>query len=318
MATIFLSYQSDDRDLAEKLQACLKSKGHEAKFDVTELLVGDDWRKELIEALYTADGIVVLLTEKALQSPYVISEIGAARAVKMARPFFVAPVLVDGLEVPYFIQDIYCISMKNRTPEGIEETSVAIDGAIRAHFERIRGETPRIFISHRHKDKELVKALVKVLEAAFHVEKRDIRCTSVHPYRLPAGERTPDRLQAEITRAKAVLGILTPDTAESSYVLFELGSSWGQKVATLPLLAKGAQQGDIPSPISDRHPIDLAQAEDCRQLIEDLAVITKLPSQQGGGADQQIDRAIRALTKAAAAPLTSPEPAASGTRRSKN
>lgn len=315
MATIFLSYQSDDRKLAEDLQKQLKNKGHETRFDVTELLVGDDWRKELTEALYTADGIVVLLSKKALRSPFVISEIGAARAVKIARPFFLAPVLVDGSKIPPFIQDLYCISMKNRT---LEETSAAIDGAIRAHFERIRGENPRIFISHRHKDKELVKALLTVLEVAFHLEKRDIRCTSVHPYRLPAGERTPDRLQAEITRAKAVLGILTPDTAESSYTLFELGSSWGQKVATLPLLAKGAQQKDIPSPISDRHPIDLTQADDCRQLIQDLAVITKLPSREGEGVNQQIDQAILALTTAAAAPTASSEAAAGATRKGRN
>jgi TIR domain len=295
MATIFLSYKSEEKKLAEELQACLTGKGHQMRFDLTELLVGDDWRKGLAEALYTSDGMVVLLTKKALRSQFVISEIGAARAVKMARPFFLLPVLVESdLKIPRFIQDIQCISKGDRT---VEEVSNDIDEAIGKHFLRLRGRTPSIFISHRHKDKKLVAALVNVLNAAFHVEKHDIRCTSVHPYRLPAGERTPDRLQAEIARAKTVLGILTPDTKDSSYVLFELGASWGQKVLTFPLLARGAQQEHIPPPISDRHPIDLTQADDCFQLLEDLEDVTGFSRRQD--ADGKVAEAVRLLVEAA-------------------
>jgi TIR domain len=98
---------------------------------------------------------------------------------------------------------------------------------------------PRIFISHRHKDEDVGKVLVNLLEAAFHIEKGDIRCTSVQPYRLPAGARTPDRLRVEIRHAGVVLGILTPDTKESSYVLFELGASWGQNIPCFPSLRRG-------------------------------------------------------------------------------
>jgi hypothetical protein len=299
MATIFLSYKSDDKKLAEELQSCLIGKGHQMRFDVTELLVGDDWRKGLAEALYSADGMVVLLTKKALRSQFVISEIGAARAVKMARPFFLLPVLLEPMKIPFFIEDIFCIRRESRP---MDDVAADIDAAIQRHFKRLRGRNPSIFISHRHKDKALVSALVDVLKAAFQLEKQDIRCTSVHPYRLPAGERTPDRLLAEIARAKAVLGVLTPDTKESSYVLFELGASWGQKVLTCPLLAKGASQADIPPPISDRHPIDLTQADDCLQLLEDLEDVTGFPRRQHGKA---LAEAIRALV-AAAAPQPAP------------
>jgi hypothetical protein len=311
MAAIFLSYKSQDEKLAKELQACLSRKGHQIRFDSTELLAGDDWRKELAEALYSSEGMVVLLTEKALQSPFVISEIGVARAVKMARPFFLLPVLVESdLQIPEFIEDIYCIHRKERP---VEDVASDIDEAIGRHFARLRGRTPRIFISHRHKDKALVAALLNVLNAAFQVEKHDIRCTSVHPYRLPAGERTPDRLQAEISRAKAVLGILTPDTKESSYVLFELGASWGQKVLTLPLLARGAQQEHIPPPISDRHPIDLTQADDCGQLLEDLEDVTGLLRRQD--ADEKVAEAIRLLVEAATVQPVSPAQASKAQAR---
>ncbi|MFP5288684.1 MAG: toll/interleukin-1 receptor domain-containing protein [Thermoanaerobaculia bacterium] len=302
MATIFLSYKSEEKKLAGDLQACLINKGHQMRFDLTEVLVGDDWRKGLAEALYSSDGMVVLLTKEALLSQFVISEIGAARAVKMARPFFLLPILVESdLRIPEFIDDIQCIRKGERP---VEDVASDIDDAITRHFARLRGRTPRIFISHRHKDKALVAALLNVLNTAFQVEKHDIRCTSVHPYRLPAGERTPDRLQAEISRAKAVLGVLTPDTKESSYVLFELGASWGQKVLTFPLLAKGAQQEHIPPPISDRHPIDLTQADDCLQLLDDLEDVTGFSRRQA--VDEKVAEAIRLLVEAATVQPVSP------------
>lgn len=64
---------------------------------------------------------------------------------------------------------------------------------------------------------------MECIRTYFAVDRKDIRCTSVRPYRLPVGENTADRLRDEITEAEVVLGILTTDTLESSYVAFELG-----------------------------------------------------------------------------------------------
>jgi TIR domain len=156
---------------------------------------------------------------------------------------------------------------------------------------------PRIFISHRHKDKDVAQALVNVLEAAFHLKKEDIRCTSVQPYTLEGGDRTPDRLRAEISQARVVLGILTPDTKESSYVLFELGASWGQEVRSVPLLAKGATWADIPSPISDLHPLQLADERDCQQLIKEIPNLAGLRHHKGF--EPQVAEKMRALVRRA-------------------
>ena len=158
---------------------------------------------------------------------------------------------------------------------------------------------PRIFISHRHKDEDVVKAFVYLLQAAFYVDKEDIRCTSVQPYTLPAGERTPDRLRAEISQARVVLGILTPDTKESSYVLLELGAAWGQKVRCFPLLAKGATPADIPSAISDLNFLHLAKAKDCHQLIEDIKDVAGFRRRKGVGA--QIEENVTDLVQRARA-----------------
>ncbi len=160
-------------------------------------------------------------------------------------------------------------------------------------------ELPQLFISHRHKDHVLAAALVDVLRSAFVVRPADIRCTSVPPYRLPAGERTPDRLRRELAGARAVLGIITPDTADSSYVMFELGGAWAQGVATCPLLAHGATVADLPDPIGDLNPLRLDDEADCQQLLDDLQRTTTLVRQSGVGAD--VAARIRNLRKEAAA-----------------
>jgi hypothetical protein len=302
MATVFLSYSSRDRALAESIAAALLAHGHEIRFDAG-LEVGDEWRRDLLETLHGSDALLVLLTKDSLESQFVAAEIGAARALGLEKGMFILPVIVGDLSIPAFVQDIFSARLSLGETGAVSQAEIdrvakAIHRGIVKHYARLRGKYPRIFISHRHKDKEMVAALIALLEAAFGIGPGDLRCTSVHPYKLPAGERTPDRLRAEIGRARAVLGILTPDTKESSYVLFELGASWSQRALTLPLLAKGATQADLPPPISDRHPIHLADDKDCRQLLEDLGDATGWKLQPD---TSRIEEKIRALTELARA-----------------
>lgn len=303
MATIFLSYSTDDRKLAQSFQSALEKRGHTVRRDTTELLIGDEWRSRLTEALREADALISLLSESSLASQFVIAELGAARAFGMARGTLILPVLVKLGRIPLFVQDIHALTLASRQPPSIDEAADRLDRDIRSHLKRLR-RFPQVFISHRHKDKELVAALIRLLDTAFDLDKTDLRCTSVPPYKLPAGERTSDRLKTEIARAKAVLGILTPDTKESQYVLFELGAAWGEDTVTFPLLAKGARPEDIPPPIYDRHPLKLTDPSDCHQLIDDLADGTKL-RRRAKVVSKRLDEAVRDVVRLAAAQLNS-------------
>ena len=89
---------------------------------------------------------------------------------------------------------------------------------------------------------------MECIRTYFAVDRKDIRCTSVRPYRLPVGENTADRLRDEITEAEVVLGILTTDTLESSYVAFELGSAWGQRVWTLSVFGSWSRSESYSRP----------------------------------------------------------------------
>jgi hypothetical protein len=97
--------------------------------------------------------------------------------------------------------------------------------------------TVRVFISHSSQDLKVAKALVEVLEVALSLESNDIRCTSVPGYKLNTGEHTSVQLQKEISGAEVIIGIVTTNSMQSSYVLFELGASWGLNKPTFPLLA---------------------------------------------------------------------------------
>jgi TIR domain len=273
MAVIFVSYPSEKRHVVDLLRSQLQAHGHEVRYDTNILVAGDDWRKELSEGLRLSDAIVALLAER--NSEFVCAEIGAARTYAASKGTLLIPIVVGDFKIPHFIADLNLMFLRDPQDEAfIRGLAVGIDEAVKKHVTRLRGKYPAVFVSHRHKDQQLVSALVDLLTAAFGLDSADVRCTSVHPYTLKAGSRTPDRLKAEIARAKAVLGVVTPDTGGSSYVLFELGAAWGQDVMTFPLLAKGATMEHIPSPISDRHPLKLTESDDCEQLIDDLADVT--------------------------------------------
>lgn len=240
MAIIFLSYPSEKPSVADRLHSQLEAHGHEVRCDTNILVAGDDWRRELSDALRSSDAVVALIAER--NSEFVCAEIGAARTYGASKGTLLIPIVVGEFKIPNFISDLNSMVLRDMQDDAnIRGLAVGVDEAVKKHLTRLRGKYPAVFVSHRHKDQELVRALVVMLTAAFGLDTSDVRCTSVHPYTLKAGSRTPDRLKAQIARAKAVLGVVTPDTSGSSYVPFELGAAWGQDVMTFPLLAKARQ-----------------------------------------------------------------------------
>lgn len=298
MARIFLSYNSQDRDLARNVESELSMLGHESVWEVDELIAGRGWGELMPQRLATADAVVVLLTPNSSNDLSLWCEVGAARVLAhTAKRTAYLPVVVELERAPGYTGDIMILWEKNCDPDekGSRLPSLCreIDRAIAAHLiaierEEGRGSNPRIFISHRHKDHAIAKALVDVLRSQFQLSDHDIRCTSVQPYRLPFGKNTGDRLRHEIKAAHVVLGLLAPDTPESSYVMFELGAAWAQGTYTCPLLCREADFAHIPGPIYDLAPARLSEPSDCYQLLVDLESELGLESIKTHSADLQV------------------------------
>jgi hypothetical protein len=297
MAVVYVSYKSDDHVLVTRLVTGLRARGHEVLFDES-LYVGVAWREHLMKSLLKSDVMLLVWTDNTHGSQYVPAEVGAVRAMP---DIGLLPVLVGPVPVPPFIQDVHVARLAQTSKADVTALLKDIDRSIALHLQhrtaRRAGE-PKLFISHRHKDEEVVRALVRCLELRFELDRTDLRCTSIQPYRLPVGENTADRLRHDISMAEVVLGILTTDTLSSSYVAFELGSAWGQKVWTCPLLAGGADQSHVPDPIRGLSSLFLTKAPDCRQLLDDLEDVTSLRARSA--VEPGFDEAIDALVAAAA------------------
>ena len=94
-----------------------------------------------------------------------------------------------------------------------------------------KGDIPRIklFISHSSADLALAAKLVDLIRAALLLPGGQVRCTSLEGYRLPGGAATELQLREEIRSADAFVGIVSAESIQSLFVLFELGARWGIK-----------------------------------------------------------------------------------------
>lgn len=276
MATIFVSCAYEDNSIGKALESRLFNKGHKSNLPIGTAMAGV-WRHRVTRALAMSDTLIAILSNHGLGSRNVLGEVGAARVLEYTKGMLLLPVLVEGVPMPDFVSDVFCYRLPSSGDSDIDNLARELDKAIGDSVRLV----PRIFISHRHKDEPIAAAFVALLEQTFHIDRTDIRCTSVQPYNLTPGERTSERLRTDLSGAELVIGILSPDTTESNYVLCELGASWGRDVATFPVLARGATSEDIPSPLSERHSVSLENEANCAQLVDYVAANTSLRRKDG-------------------------------------
>jgi hypothetical protein len=124
-----------------------------------------------------------------------------------------------------------------------------------------------VLVSHSSKDVDIASALVEYLRAGLLISK--IRCSSVDGFRLPAGVNTESQLRAEINSARVLIGLITPNSLASAYVMFELGARWGADKFMIPLLA-GATPDMIREPLSLLNSLNAANESQLHQLIGDV------------------------------------------------
>jgi hypothetical protein len=149
-----------------------------------------------------------------------------------------------------------------------------------------------LFISHSSKDAEIAADLIELLRSALPITADRIRCTSVDGYRLPAGTPTEERLRTEVHEAKAFIGLITPTSAQSAYVLFELGARWGAGMHLAPLLAGGADAGFLKGPLSGLNALDCSSPAQLHQFVVDTASILGYSPGSPASYQRHIDRLV--------------------------
>jgi DNA-binding MarR family transcriptional regulator len=167
-----------------------------------------------------------------------------------------------------------------------------------------------VFISHSAKDEKLAGALVELLRSALNIPANSIRCTSINGYRLPAGAPTDEQVRREVHESKAFIGLITPSSMASAYVMFELGARWGAGLHLVPLLGAGADASYLRGPLSALNALNCGDAAQVHQLIDDLAGLLGISEPTPTAAYQvYVDKLILASkTSTVASPRSPPKP----------
>jgi hypothetical protein len=127
-----------------------------------------------------------------------------------------------------------------------------------------------VFISHSSKDAELALALIELLKSGLGLLSNQIRCSSVDGYRLPVGVNTEAKLRKEVNEARVVIGLITPSSLSSAFVMFELGARWGANQFLAPLLA-GVKPGELQGPLGLLNALSSSNEAQLHQLLENVS-----------------------------------------------
>lgn len=127
-----------------------------------------------------------------------------------------------------------------------------------------------IFISHASKDVETVKILIELLQLAFRIENEKIRCTSVPGFKLKSGDNVDATLLNDIKTSKLILGLMSQNSLESPYVLFEIGASWGANKIPMLIAKNKGVFSSLPKPLSNFHHTSLDESSEIHDLLSVL------------------------------------------------
>lgn len=124
---LFISYPSDQKDLAERLRLALEAEGHEVFTDRSELKEGEPYHEALREAITNADAMVFFITPRSVaQGSYALTELDTAQRrwrVPGGRvlPVVVAPTPID--TIPPYLRSVTLLQPRG---DMVAETVAAV------------------------------------------------------------------------------------------------------------------------------------------------------------------------------------------------
>ena len=137
---------------------------------------------------------------------------------------------------------------------------------------------PVLFISHVHEDAAIAKRIKGWLDEKF-AKSIEIFVSSDKSESLPGGTDWWDEIRDKLRRSDSIVALITRRSINRSWIFFEIGGGYFQKIRILPLLI-GVKKEDIKSPLNQITYLDTSTKNDfsdfCSQLLSIYQLKTDL------------------------------------------
>lgn len=162
-----------------------------------------------------------------------------------------------------------------------------------------------VLISHTNKGKLLAEALMELLQSGLGLLPSQTRCCNVNEYWTAEGVNTGAHLRAEVPAAKVLIGLITPRSLSSAYVLFELGARWGAGLPMIPLIV-GVSANELRGPLRFLNPASCNDDAHLHQLLRDVGEQLKRTVQNPAAYHKHL-RSVQELSGVLAAAVSEAE-----------
>jgi len=112
-------------------------------------------------------------------------------------------------------------------------------------------------------------------------------------------------LLEDIGDSSVVIGLVTRSALASSWVLFELGATWGAKKNMKPLVTDEVDLKSLPGPISGRHVARMSNRGDIAQFLEEVTRLIGAAPRSAAKINKAIETLLSAHAEHAAAQSSS-------------
>ncbi len=128
MPNIFISYTTNDKPFAKKLESFLTSAGVDVWLDDKRLQVGDSLIKKISEGINASKYVVAVLSKSSVKSKWFQNEIlwALTKERELGRDL-ILPVVIEDCEIPSFLKDKHFINFGNSSSGFIESMNKLLD-----------------------------------------------------------------------------------------------------------------------------------------------------------------------------------------------
>lgn len=138
-------------------------------------------------------------------------------------------------------------------------------------------DVKNIFISHSKDDEKVVGALVRLIQLSLGLSPTSIFCTSLTGYGIDTGGLINETIKKHIRSSRLMLSVLTQNSINSKYVLFEMGARWLIEKPLYAVVIDEKLDNYLFKPLDEVNYILLAKAEKTMELLENIARLLDVP-----------------------------------------